>query len=73
MEIALFLIGLAVGVLVVTGVAGRIGVPAPFVLIVVGAAASYLPGLPEVRVGRADRRALDERIRALADEVVGSG
>jgi len=27
----------------------------------------------EVRVGRADRRALDERIRALADEVVGSG
>lgn len=50
MEIALFLIGLAVGVLVVTGVAERIGVPAPFVLIVVGAAASYLPGLPEVRL-----------------------
>ncbi len=50
MEIALFLIGLAVGVLVVTGVAERIGVPAPFVLVVVGAAASYLPGLPEVRL-----------------------
>lgn len=50
MEIALFLVGLAVGVLAVTGVAGRIGVPAPFVLIVAGAAASYLPGLPEVRL-----------------------
>ncbi len=50
MEIALLLIGLAVGVLVVTGVAERVGVPAPFVLIVVGAAASFLPGLPEVRL-----------------------
>ncbi len=48
MEIALVLIGLAVAVLVVTGVAARVGVPAPFVLVVAGALASYLPGLPEV-------------------------
>ena len=47
-EIAVLLIGIAVGVLVVTAVAERVDVPAPFLLIAVGVAASYLPGVPEV-------------------------
>ncbi len=48
MEIALLLVVLAVGVLTVTGLADRIGVPAPLVLIVAGVAASYVPFIPEV-------------------------
>ena len=50
MEIAVLLVSLAVSVLVVTALAERIDVPAPLVLIVAGVAASYLPGLPEVRL-----------------------
>ncbi len=50
MEIAAFLIVLVVSVIVVTGLAGRVDVPAPFVLIVAGAVASYLPGMPEIRL-----------------------
>ena len=50
MEIALLLVALAVSVLVVTALADRIDVPAPLVLIVAGVGASYLPGLPEVRL-----------------------
>ncbi len=48
MEIALLLIALAVTVLVVTALADRIEVPAPLVLIVVGVAGSYVPGVPEL-------------------------
>ena len=48
MEIALLLIALAVTVLVVTALADRIEVPAPLVLIVVGVAGSYVPGVPEI-------------------------
>ncbi len=48
MEIAVLLVVLAVGVLAVTAVAERIGVPAPLVLIVAGVAASYAPGIPEI-------------------------
>ena len=50
MEIALLLIGLAVVVLVVTGIAERLEVPAPLVLIVVGAVGSYLPMAPEIEL-----------------------
>ena len=50
MEIALLLIGIAVVVLVVTGVADRFEVPAPLVLIVVGAIGSYLPFTPEIEL-----------------------
>ncbi len=49
-EIALFLVALAVGVLVVTALAGRLDVPAPLLLIAVGVATSYLPGVPEIRL-----------------------
>ena len=48
MEIAVLLVVLAVGVLTVTGLADRIGVPAPLVLIVAGVAASYVPFIPEI-------------------------
>ncbi len=47
-EIALLLVVLAVGVLAVTAVAERIGIPAPLVLIVAGVVASYVPGVPEI-------------------------
>jgi len=47
-EIAVLLVVLAVGVLAVTAVAERIGVPAPLVLIVAGVVASYVPGVPEI-------------------------
>jgi len=49
-EIPVLLVVLAVSVLVVTGIAERIDVPAPLVLIVVGAAASFVPGVPEVHL-----------------------
>jgi len=49
-EITLLLLGLAVGVLVCSAVANRIDVPAPFLLVVVGVAASYFPGVPEVEL-----------------------
>ena len=50
MESALFLVALAVAVLAVTALADKIDIPAPLVLIVAGIAASYLPGVPEVRL-----------------------
>ena len=46
-EITLLLLGLAVGVLLCSAVAERIDVPAPFLLVVVGVVASYVPGIPE--------------------------
>jgi Na+/H+ antiporter len=49
-EITALLCGLAVGVLVCTWVAEKLDVPAPFLLILVGIAASYVPGVPEVRL-----------------------
>jgi CPA1 family monovalent cation:H+ antiporter len=49
-EITLLLCGLAVGVLACTWLAERIDVPAPFVLIVAGIVASYLPGVPEIEL-----------------------
>ena len=50
MEIAFFLVALAVGVLAVTAFADRIDLPPPLVLIAVGVAVSYVPGMPEVRL-----------------------
>ena len=50
MEIALFLVALAAAVLAVTALADKSSLPAPLVLIVGGVAASYLPGVPEVRL-----------------------
>ncbi|GAA5144979.1 Na+/H+ antiporter [Nocardioides marinquilinus] len=50
MEIALLLVALAVGVLVVTGIAERLDVPAPLLLVVVGVAGSYVPGMPHIEL-----------------------
>ncbi|WP_395693207.1 Na+/H+ antiporter [Nocardioides sp.] len=50
MEIALFLVLLAVGVLAGVVVADRIGVPAPLLLVVAGVAASFLPWVPQVHL-----------------------
>ena len=47
-EIAFFLVALTVVVLAGTAVAGRSGVPAPLLLITIGVAGSFLPGVPEV-------------------------
>jgi Na+/H+ antiporter len=49
-DIAFFLVALAVGVLTFTAVAGRLGWSAPLVLIAVGIVASYLPFVPEVHL-----------------------
>ncbi len=50
MEITLLLCGLAVGVLACTWAAQRLDVPAPFLLIVAGVVASFLPMVPEVEL-----------------------
>ena len=50
MDIALFLVALTVVVLAGTAVADRIGLPPPLLLVVVGVAGSYLPGMPEVHL-----------------------
>ena len=50
MEITLLLCGLAVGVLACTWVAQRLDVPAPFLLIAVGIAASYVPMIPDIEL-----------------------
>ncbi|CUR54506.1 Sodium/proton antiporter, CPA1 family [metagenome] len=50
MEIALFLVALAVAVLAVTALSERIDVPAPLMLILGGVVASYLPGVPVVQL-----------------------
>jgi Na+/H+ antiporter len=49
-EIAFLLVALAVTVLAGTAVAERLGFPAPLGLIVLGVAASYLPGVPTVHL-----------------------
>ena len=41
---------LVVGVVLVNGVAGRIRVPAPILLVLVGIAVSFIPGVPEYQV-----------------------
>ncbi len=50
MEIALFLVLLAVGVLTGVVVADRIGIPAPLLLVVAGAVVSMLPFVPQVHL-----------------------
>ena len=50
MEIAFYLVALAVAVLAVTALAERLDVPAPLLLIVAGVAASYVPGVPTVHL-----------------------
>ena len=50
MEIALLLVAIAVTVLTVTALSERFEVPAPLTLVVVGVAASYVPGVPELRL-----------------------
>jgi len=47
-EVALLLLGLAVGVLVCTAVSERVGVPSPFLLIVTGVVVSWVPWVPQV-------------------------
>src|SRR4051795_12874693 len=49
-EITALLCGLAVGGLACTWLAEKIDIPAPFVLILVGIAASYVPGIPDVEL-----------------------
>ena len=49
-EIAVLLVGLAVSVLAVTAVSERYGAPAPLVLVVAGALASFVPAVPEVEL-----------------------
>ena len=44
------LIFLVIGVVAVNGIAGRIGVPAPILLLVAGVGVSFIPGVPEVQV-----------------------
>ena len=50
MDVALFLVALVVFVLAGVVVAGRVGVPAPLVLVVAGVAASFLPFVPQVHL-----------------------
>jgi Na+/H+ antiporter len=49
-ELALLLVSMAAVVLAATAVSERLHVPAPLLLVVVGAAASYVPGLPTIRL-----------------------
>jgi monovalent cation/hydrogen antiporter len=49
-EVAFLLVLLAVTVLAATTLAERVGFPAPLLLIVVGVAASYVPGVPNVHL-----------------------
>jgi Na+/H+ antiporter len=49
-EIAFFLVALAVAVLAATALADRLDVPAPLLLIVAGVVASYIPGVPTVHL-----------------------
>ena len=41
---------LVVGVVIVNGIAGRIGIPAPILLVVAGLAVSFIPGVPDYQV-----------------------
>jgi Na+/H+ antiporter len=49
-EIAVLLVALAVGVLAFTALADRFEVPAPLLLIAVGVAVAYVPGVPEIHL-----------------------
>jgi Na+/H+ antiporter len=49
-EVAVLLVALAVSVLAFTALAGRVGIPAPLMLIVAGVLASYVPGVPEIHL-----------------------
>ena len=50
MELALLLVSMAAVVLAATAVSDRLHVPAPLLLILVGAAASYVPGVPTIHL-----------------------
>lgn len=50
MDIALLLVALAVVVLAFTAISEHFEVPAPLTLVVVGVVASYVPGVPEIRL-----------------------
>ena len=50
MELTAELVALVIAVGVVAGLCDRFGWPTPLVLVVVGAAASFLPHLPEIRL-----------------------
>ena len=50
MESAFFLVVLVVTILAGTALAGRLGFPAPLLLIAAGVAASFVPGVPEVHL-----------------------
>ncbi|RYB89349.1 Na+/H+ antiporter [Nocardioides glacieisoli] len=50
MELALLLVSMAAVVLAATAISPRLHVPAPLLLIVVGAAASYVPMLPTIHL-----------------------
>ena len=50
MELALLLVSMAAVVLAATAVSDRLHVPAPLLLIVVGAVASYVPGMPVIHL-----------------------
>ena len=50
MHVALELVSLVLGVLVLTAVAERFRFPPPVLLVAAGAAAAYVPGVPEVRL-----------------------
>jgi CPA1 family monovalent cation:H+ antiporter len=49
-EVAVLLVALAVTVLTFTALAERVDFPAPLLLIAVGVAASYVPGVPELHL-----------------------
>jgi CPA1 family monovalent cation:H+ antiporter len=49
-DITLLLCGLAVGVLACAWVAQKVDIPAPFLLILVGVVASYVPQIPDVEL-----------------------
>ncbi len=50
MELALLLVSMAAVVLAATAVSDRLHVPAPLLLVVVGAVASYVPGVPTIHL-----------------------
>ena len=41
---------LVVGVVAVNGIAGRVHLPAPILLVIVGVGVSFIPGVPDVEV-----------------------
>jgi monovalent cation/hydrogen antiporter len=49
-EIAFLLVAMAAGVLAGTALAGRLGIPAPLLLIAAGIAVSFVPGVPELQL-----------------------